>query len=175
MPQAIPASCSASSSTAPRRWCSMTQARRQKSWTASWDRPALYFVFAVPQDSITAPADFNASASGYIKTIWNGTATGTGAGTMTFDATTGFYTITLTGVTVPDNATMLTGGVGYTYSLGSARRSLRSTCRLPVRRLHSHQGLHCRPEVRRSCSGRLPTSRRWRPMRPAARPTPPDA
>jgi OmcA/MtrC family decaheme c-type cytochrome len=82
--------------------------------------PSVYFVFAVPQDSITAPADFNASASGYIKTIWNGTATGTGAGTMTFDATTGFYTITLTGVTVPDNATMLTGGVGYTYSLGSA-------------------------------------------------------
>jgi OmcA/MtrC family decaheme c-type cytochrome len=82
--------------------------------------PSVYFAFAVPQDGITAPADFNASASGYIKTIWNGTATGAGAGTMTFDATTGFYTITLTGVIVPDNATMLTGGVGYTYSLGSA-------------------------------------------------------
>jgi OmcA/MtrC family decaheme c-type cytochrome len=82
--------------------------------------PSVYFVFAVPQDGITAPADFNASASGYIKNIWNGTATGTGAGTMTFDATSGYYTITLTGVTVPDTAIMLTGGIGYGYSLTSS-------------------------------------------------------
>ncbi|HJX65606.1 MAG TPA: OmcA/MtrC family decaheme c-type cytochrome [Polyangia bacterium] len=81
--------------------------------------PSVYFLFAVPQDGITAPADFNATANGYIKNIWNGTATGTGAGTMTFNAATGYYTITLTGVTVPDNATMLTGGVGYSYSLSS--------------------------------------------------------
>jgi OmcA/MtrC family decaheme c-type cytochrome len=81
--------------------------------------PSVYFLFAVPQDGITAPADFNATANGYIKNIWNGTATGTGAGAMTFNATTGYYTITLTGVTVPDNATMLTGGVGYSYSLSS--------------------------------------------------------
>jgi OmcA/MtrC family decaheme c-type cytochrome len=81
--------------------------------------PSVYFAFAVPQDGITAPADFNASASGYIKNIWNATATGSGAGTMTFDATSGYYTITLTGVVVPDTAIMLTGGVGYTYSLSS--------------------------------------------------------
>jgi len=81
--------------------------------------PSVYFAFAVPQDGVAAPADFNASASGYIKSIWNGTATGSGAGTMTYDATTGYYTITLTGVVIPDTATMLTGGVGYTYSLSS--------------------------------------------------------
>jgi OmcA/MtrC family decaheme c-type cytochrome len=81
--------------------------------------PSVYFVYALPQDGITAPADFNVSASGYIKNIWNGTATGAGAGTMTFDTTTAYYTITLTGVTIPDSATMLTGGVGYTYSLSS--------------------------------------------------------
>ena len=81
--------------------------------------PSVYFAFAVPQDGIKAPADFNATASGYIKNIWNGSATGAGAGTMTFDTTSGFYTITLTGVTIPDSATMLTGGVGYTYSLTS--------------------------------------------------------
>jgi OmcA/MtrC family decaheme c-type cytochrome len=81
--------------------------------------PSVYFAFALPQDGIKAPADFNATASGYIKNIWNGTATGAGAGTMTFDATTGYYTITLTGVVIPDTATMLTGGVGYTYSLSS--------------------------------------------------------
>jgi OmcA/MtrC family decaheme c-type cytochrome len=81
--------------------------------------PSVYFAFAVPQDGIATPADFNATASGYIKNIWNGTATGGGAGIMTFDATSGFYTITLTGVTIPDTATMLIGGVGYTYSLSS--------------------------------------------------------
>jgi OmcA/MtrC family decaheme c-type cytochrome len=81
--------------------------------------PSVYFAYALPQDGIAAPADFNATASGYIKNIWNGTATGAGAGTMTFDATTGYYTITLTGVVIPNSATMLTGGVGYTYSLSS--------------------------------------------------------
>lgn len=81
--------------------------------------PSAYFAFAVPQDDITAPADFNATASGYLKNIWNGTATGAGAGTMTYDTASGYYTVTLTGATIPDSATMLTGGVGYTYSLTS--------------------------------------------------------
>jgi OmcA/MtrC family decaheme c-type cytochrome len=79
--------------------------------------PSVYFVWAVPQDGVAAPADFNASASGYIKNIWNGTATGAGAGTITGPDATGFYTITLTGVQVPASAVMFTGGVGYTYSL----------------------------------------------------------
>jgi OmcA/MtrC family decaheme c-type cytochrome len=80
--------------------------------------PSVYFAFAVPQDGIKTPADYNATASGYLKTIWNQTATGAGAGTMTVDAA-GYYTVTLTGVTIPDTATMLIGGVGYTYSLAS--------------------------------------------------------
>jgi OmcA/MtrC family decaheme c-type cytochrome len=82
--------------------------------------PSVYFAFAVPQDGITAPADFNASASGYIRNIWNGTATGTGAGTITGPDATGYYTIKLTGVQIPATAVMLTGGLGYTYSLSSA-------------------------------------------------------
>jgi OmcA/MtrC family decaheme c-type cytochrome len=77
--------------------------------------PSAYFAFAVPQDGIAAPADFNASTSGYIKNIWNGTATN---GTMTGPDTNGYYTITLT-ATIPDTATMLTGGIGYTYSLSA--------------------------------------------------------
>jgi OmcA/MtrC family decaheme c-type cytochrome len=79
--------------------------------------PSVYFAFAVPQDGIATPADFNASASGYIKGIWNGAATGTGKGTIAFDAATGYYTITLTGVQIPAAASMLTAGVGYTYAL----------------------------------------------------------
>ncbi|HEY7725634.1 MAG TPA: OmcA/MtrC family decaheme c-type cytochrome [Anaeromyxobacteraceae bacterium] len=117
--------------------------------------PSVIFAFAVPQDGIAAPADFNVTATGYIKNIWNGSAapktTGTatsgiggpdgktactagapctcttdtpcsvsGAGTITGPDAGGFYTITLTGVQVPASAVMLTGGVGYSYSLSSA-------------------------------------------------------
>lgn len=81
--------------------------------------PSVYFAFAVPQDGITAPADFNASVSGYIKKIWDGSATGSGAGTMTGPDAQGYYTIRLTGVRIPDSAKLLTGGVGYSYSLAS--------------------------------------------------------
>ncbi len=79
--------------------------------------PSVYFAFAVPQDGIAAPSDFNASASGYIKTIWNGTATGASAGTLTGPDANGYYTIELTGVQIPPSATIVTGGVGYTYAL----------------------------------------------------------
>jgi OmcA/MtrC family decaheme c-type cytochrome len=82
--------------------------------------PSVYFAFAVPQDGIAQPSDFNAAASGYLRNIWNGTATGTGAGTLTGPDASGYYTVTLTGVTIPASATMLTGGLGYTYSLSSA-------------------------------------------------------
>jgi OmcA/MtrC family decaheme c-type cytochrome len=82
--------------------------------------PSVYFAFAVPQDGNARPSDFNASASGYLKNIWNGTATGTGAGLLTGPDATGYYTVKLTGVQVPSTATMLTGGLGYTYSLSSA-------------------------------------------------------
>jgi OmcA/MtrC family decaheme c-type cytochrome len=77
----------------------------------------VYFAFAVPQDGGTTPSDFNASASGYIRSIWNGTSTGTGKGTIAGPDANGYYTIVLTAVQIPAAATMLTGGVGYTYAL----------------------------------------------------------
>ena len=86
-------------------------------WTNFMGSPSAYFVFAVPQDGITAPADFNASVNGYLRSIWNGTSTGTGAGIITGPNTSGYYTVKLTGVVIPPNATMLTGGIGYTYGL----------------------------------------------------------
>jgi OmcA/MtrC family decaheme c-type cytochrome len=82
--------------------------------------PSAYFAFAVPQDGKSAPSDFNASASGYIKKIWNGSATGAGAGTLVGPDGSGYYKFTLTGVQIPAAATMVTGGIGYTYSLASA-------------------------------------------------------
>jgi OmcA/MtrC family decaheme c-type cytochrome len=96
--------------------------------------PSAYFVWSVPQDGIAAPADYNASANTYIKNIWRGdgkamtvtTATGvvdalaaTAAGTMT-GPVNGYYTLTLTGINIPATAKMLTGGIGYSYSLTSA-------------------------------------------------------
>jgi OmcA/MtrC family decaheme c-type cytochrome len=90
--------------------------------------PSAYFVFAVPQDGKTAPAEFNASASAYIRNVWNGTGTcsnaaatttRSGAGTLTGPDGSGYYTLQLTCAIVPPTATMLTGGIGYTYALGS--------------------------------------------------------
>lgn len=88
--------------------------------------PSAQFVYAVPQDNNDGssadrplPGDFNAAASGYLRSIWNGTASGSGAGTLTGPDASGFYTVTLTGVTVPDNAVMLTGGLGFSYGVRS--------------------------------------------------------
>jgi len=77
--------------------------------------PSAYFAWSVPQDGITAPSDFNASASGYIKNIWKGIG-----GTLVGPDTSGYYALTLTGVQISPSAKMLTGGIGYTYSLSSA-------------------------------------------------------
>lgn len=88
-------------------------------WNGFMGSPSAYFVFSVPQDGITEPADFNATVSGYLKKIWDGTATGTGAGTLTGPDGNGYYTVTLTGVQIPDSARMLTGGLGYSYNVSS--------------------------------------------------------
>jgi OmcA/MtrC family decaheme c-type cytochrome len=93
--------------------------------------PSVYFAFAVPQDGIAKPVDYNGSASAYLKRIWNGTAASVGqatqAGTLAAAAKAGYYTVTLTGVTIPDSAVMLTGGLGYTYGLGNAMTKIGST------------------------------------------------
>jgi OmcA/MtrC family decaheme c-type cytochrome len=88
-------------------------------WDNFMGSPSAYFVFSVPQDGIAQPADFNVSVSGWLKAIWKGTATGAGAGTLTGPDASGYYTVTLTGVVVPDSAVMLTGGLGYTYNVTS--------------------------------------------------------
>jgi OmcA/MtrC family decaheme c-type cytochrome len=95
------------------------KATKTEIWDNFMGSPSVYFVFSVPQDGIAAPQDFNASVSGYIKTLWNGKATGNGAGTLTGPDAAGYYTATLTGVAIPASAKMLTGGVGYTYGLAA--------------------------------------------------------
>lgn len=81
---------------------------------------SVYFAWSVPQDAISAPADFNASANGYLKNLWNGSATGVNAGTLAGPDANGYYNVTLTGVQIASNAAMLTGAVGYSYSLSTA-------------------------------------------------------
>ncbi len=88
-------------------------------WDNFMGSPSVYFVFAVPQDGIANPADFNATASVYLKTLWKGTGTGNSAGTLTGPDADGYYTATITGVVVPDSAVMLTGGLGYSYNVSS--------------------------------------------------------
>jgi OmcA/MtrC family decaheme c-type cytochrome len=95
--------------------------------------PSVYFAWALPQDGIAAPADYNMSAGCYIKDAWKGTATtGSGACTLAGPDSSGFYTVQMTNVLLPPvtkdsagnitgGATLLAGGVGYTYSVNSTR------------------------------------------------------
>ena len=88
--------------------------------------PSIYFAYGTPQDGIASPADFNTTVSTYLKNIWRGdnkdalgvafSGTSTAKGTLT-GPVSGYYTLTLTQVNIPASATMLTGGVGYTYGL----------------------------------------------------------
>ncbi|MBU5638693.1 OmcA/MtrC family decaheme c-type cytochrome [Geomonas sp. Red69] len=91
--------------------------------------PSVYFAFAVPQDGVTAPADFNASASAWVKNVWNGT---TATSSMTGPDTNGYYTITINNAIVPDTATMLTGGIGYTYGQSTPPLTLTDLSSLTV-------------------------------------------
>lgn len=104
----------------------------QEMWDNFMGAPSVYFVYSVPQDGINAPADFNGSVSSYLRNIWNGTACKdknlvtlatppTSCATLTGPDGSGYYTVTFTGVVIPDNAVMLTGGLGYSYN---ARTSL---------------------------------------------------
>jgi OmcA/MtrC family decaheme c-type cytochrome len=86
--------------------------------------PSVYFWWSLPQDGLEAPADPNASASAYVKSVWNGTISGgTATATWTDKDASGFYAITLTGTKIPIGAgaaTQLYGGVGYSYNLSSS-------------------------------------------------------
>ncbi|MCX7169011.1 MAG: PAS domain-containing protein, partial [Proteobacteria bacterium] len=84
--------------------------------------PSIYWAFGAPQDGITKPADWNGTVSIYLKRAWNGTAVAidgvSKANTFAGPDASGWYTITLTGSKIPLSATMVTGGIGYSYGLG---------------------------------------------------------
>jgi len=99
---------------------------QKEMWDGFMGGPSLYFVWAVPQDGITTPADFNASGAMYLRCLWNGTAPLpdpdtciSTSGTLTGPDGEGYYTATLTGIIIPPEAVMVTGGMGYSYNVRS--------------------------------------------------------
>ncbi|MDE2368270.1 MAG: OmcA/MtrC family decaheme c-type cytochrome [Burkholderiales bacterium] len=78
--------------------------------------PAIELAFAVPQDNASAPVDFNMHFDIPLKGIWNGSGKGVNAGALSGPDANGYYTVKLTGVTIPAKATMVTVGVGYLYA-----------------------------------------------------------
>ena len=91
--------------------------------------PNAYFAWAVPQEGIAAPADFNQTAGIYIRNIWNGSVT---TSTLSAPDSSGYYTLTANSVVIPSTATMLTGGLGYEYSLGNANGPADAASRAPL-------------------------------------------
>ena len=96
--------------------------------------PSIYVAYSIPQDGIAAPADFNVTSSVSLSSLL-APATGTtvvkgtniNTGTLAYDSTTGFWTATLTNtapsatatalpITVPANASMLTGAMIGTFT-----------------------------------------------------------
>jgi len=90
----------------------------------------IYVAYAVPQDGITAPGDFNKTANVYLKDLLNPANT---KGVLTFDAASGYYTATIgTGAAastsdIPASAVMVTGGIGYAYSLSATAQPFTQT------------------------------------------------
>ena len=84
--------------------------------------PTFEIAFSVPQEGISLPADWNATASATLVNLWNGTA-----GTLTGPDSSGNYTATITGTTaspikIPSgdhHATVLMGYSGFTQTAGT--------------------------------------------------------
>jgi OmcA/MtrC family decaheme c-type cytochrome len=72
--------------------------------------PSIYVAYAVTQDGIASPADWNASINATIKNIRDGV----GGASQTGPDASGYYTATLASV-IPDAATMVTAALGLNY------------------------------------------------------------
>jgi OmcA/MtrC family decaheme c-type cytochrome len=91
--------------------------------------PNLYFAFAVPQDGIASPADYNSTINAKLRNIWKSSG---GTFTDNGDKT---YTAVITSSVVPAGATMMTGGIGYNYGV-LAYGSTIDTSNLPLTQIN---------------------------------------
>jgi OmcA/MtrC family decaheme c-type cytochrome len=83
--------------------------------------PSVQWAFAVPQDGIAAPADWNSgSQSCFIRDAWRGSNANC-VWTVGTGANAGYYTITKKDLNV-SSAGLLTGGIGYSYSLSATNQ-----------------------------------------------------
>jgi OmcA/MtrC family decaheme c-type cytochrome len=114
-------------------WRTASSTTDDAVWENFSGAPTAYFAYSVPQDGITAPADFNAYVSANLLGIWNGSATGTSAGTLTGPDANGYYTVTLTGRTIPANASLLTGALGYSAIFQTNVAGFERTCTTVVK------------------------------------------
>lgn len=73
--------------------------------------PDIYVAYAVQQDGIATPADWNATKSAHIVDIRDAKS----GNSQTGPDASGYYTATL-GATIPDDAMMVTAGVGINYN-----------------------------------------------------------
>lgn len=109
--------------------CTTTSTPAQELMDGFVGGPSVYFVYAMPQDGVDEPADFNVSTSAVVRNLCNGSATGNAAGTMIGPDAEGYYKVTLTAaaVAIPATAVMLTGGLGYSYDLSATSQPLTQT------------------------------------------------
>ena len=77
--------------------------------------PSLIIAMGIPQNGIT-PADFNYKLAVPLVAIWNGSSSGTMAGTLSYNNSTGMYTVTVTAFRVPAGVTLMGMGVGDSAS-----------------------------------------------------------
>jgi len=83
--------------------------------------PALYVAYAVPQDGVAAPADFNARSNVNLNTLLLPEGSALKTGSVTGPDAAGFFSATLNGttaspITVPATATMVTGAIIGTFT-----------------------------------------------------------
>lgn len=111
-------------------------------WDNFWGGPNAYFAYAVPQDGVTTPADFNTYFSANILNIWRGSD----PGTLTGPDASGYYTVTVTSRTIPADAVMLTGALGYSAMFQTNVAGFERTCPPTVGATNCSNGLNVTAE-----------------------------
>ncbi len=85
----------------------------EELWGGFVGSPNFIVAYGAPQDGIAAPVDYNVDKTASVKGVWAGLANTT----FTGPDSDGYYTATLNTIYVPAGATLVSGGIGYTYGI----------------------------------------------------------